>query len=904
MADESPMMRQYRAIKANHRDEVLFFRLGDFYEMFAEDAQEVSALLNLTLTSRHGIPMCGIPWHAARNYIARLVKHGKKIAICEQVGDPATSKGIVERRVVELITPGTAAEEAYLDRGDYAYLASIVGSESGLAFSYLELSSSEFKVTSFRFEEAASFLAKELERLKVREIIVQESLFSLIPRLAEILERQESLYVNRWADWLFDPSRSKELLQRQFGTLNLKAFGLVNEKIEAIAAASLLSYVGENTMADVPHIQSLSSYREEEFVNMDEATLRNLELVSSRNETSTRYTLFGVLDNTKTAMGQRLLKRRILQPLVCLKAIESRLEKVDLLYRNQSQLSLVREELARINDLERLTARVAMEKAHAKDLVAVRKTLDILDDVLDILQALAFGDIKDYDAAAVPSSEEQNNLNDIRALLAQAILDEPSILLNEGNMIRPGYDEDLDRLLALQNSGQDLLMEYLEEEKQKTGIANLKIKYNKIIGYFFEITKGNISLAPTWFIRRQSLTNCERYTTDKLAQLESDITSSQERAIEREQIVFLEVRNRLRAQIAPLLSAARFLADLDVVQSLARSATVNAWTRPHFSAGLELQLTEARHPVVEAHLSAGAFVPNDIQLLAHRESGEAGGCCFALITGPNMAGKSTYLRQTALIVLMAQMGSFVPASSALIDPVDRIFCRVGASDNLARGESTFLVEMNEAAYILRNATVKSLVIMDEVGRGTGTQDGLSIAWAICEDLLDRLCCRTLFATHYHELAHLEHPYLLQLCMDVKEEEEGIVFLKKVRPGAAGKSYGLHVARLAGIPRHILQRAREIMRKLEGQGGALPPLQRAEDSAPEGRAFSWLEEELLNTDVEHLSPINALVLLNEWQGELALAGRTKKQAIDDKRRAEKAKPEKLKPAASKEPELFD
>jgi DNA mismatch repair protein MutS len=854
--DLSPMMEQYRRIKKDHQGEVLFFRLGDFYEMFFEDALEVSALLNLTLTSRVGQPMCGIPYHASRAYIARLLRAGKKIAVCEQVTEPG--RGLIERQVVEVITPGTTIDDDYLDKGSSNYLACLAAVRGFFSFSYIDLSTGEFHATSFPLELAAVRIRQELERIQARELIVQESLLEEYPLIGAALE---SRLVNRWADWLFDASRGLERLEKQFGSL--KGFGLGPHSAEIVSSGALLDYLDDTARSLLPHVRFIRVYGESEFVGIDESTQRNLELVRNLSDGESRFSLLEVMDETRTAMGRRLLRNRILRPLRSGDLIARRLDMVETLYHSQEKLTRIREALSKTPDLERLCSRLAMDKAHGKDMIAVKNALvsfGLLESLIgETGRAFCF-----ESAEASLGTESFSVLNSLRELLERGIAEEPSILLTEGNLIRSAYDADLDRMRELRDSGRNLLEDYLEEERLATGIPGLKIRYNRLIGYFFEVNNVNLSKVPPRFIRRQGMAGAERFTTDRLAGLESEINGSSDRIIELEKKLFLEIRGRAKNALPELSAAGKRVAEIDSACSLARAATIHGWTRPFVDSRNRTVIREGRHPVVEAHLKRGEFIPNDLTLNAAEipVDGQGDENSFALITGPNMAGKSTYLRQAALITIMAQAGSFVPASEARIGLVDRVYCRVGASDNLARGESTFLVEMNETAYILHTATEHSLVIMDEVGRGTGTKDGLAIAWAVCEELLDNLKCRTLFATHYHELSGIVHPRMANRSMDVAERNGEILFLRKLREGPAAESYGLHVARLAGLPEQVLRRAGEIMAGLTGH----TPSENAKSggSPPESNADTKILSELKNLDINAMTPLEAMNRIQKWK----------------------------------------
>ena len=880
-AQTSPMLDQYRRIKRENQGSVLFFRLGDFYEMFADDAVEVSGLLNLTLTSRNGLPMCGVPYHAARSYIARLLKLGKKIAICEQLSEPGRGQKLIEREVVEIITPGTTVDEDYLDKGSSNYLACLAAGGNGLSFAYIDLSTGDFYASSFPAAGAVDRLRQELERLQIKEMVIQESLLEEDNGIAQATLERGSLVLNRWADWLFDPAAAKKRLEKQFGLSNLKGFGLDDGSPEIVSAGALLDYLDTTAKSLIPHVRTLRVYEESEYVGIDESSQRNLELVRNLRDGDSRFSLLEVMDETRSAMGRRLLKRRILHPIRNLSQIQARLDMVEALYRDQGKLSLLRELLGKVPDLERLCSRLAMDKAHGKDMLAIRNALAACGELKNLRETLNLR--FESETSAFLSGEDFARLMELRELLQRGICEEPSILLSEGNLIRGGYSPELDRIRRLQNSGRQLLEDYLEEERQATGISSLKIRYNRLIGYFFEVTAAQLSKVPAYFIRRQGMAAGERYTTDRLAALEADINGASDTIVELERKLFLEIRERAKRRLRELAAAARRAAELDAAQSLAKAAAIHAWVRPVVDDSNALEIYEGRHPVVEAHINRGEYIPNDIMLNSVNGGADGGGVSFALITGPNMAGKSTYLRSAALITLMAQTGSFVSAREARIGVCDRIYCRVGASDNLTRGESTFLVEMNETAYILHTATEKSLVIMDEVGRGTGTNDGLSIAWAVSEELLNRIQCRTLFATHYHELSHLSHPRMANRSMEVLDQDGEIIFLRKLREGPAAESYGIHVARLAGLSEAVLERAERIMAKLRERDANLqearpagspddPPKKTGGLGIPDSRYRQFIDrqfiDELRSLDPDRMTPLSALSLLNGWKKRFA------------------------------------
>jgi DNA mismatch repair protein MutS len=869
MVETTPVMMQYKRVKERFADSILFFRLGDFYEMFEKDAREVSSLLDLTLTQRAGVPMCGIPYHSAPSYISRLLEAGKKVAICEQTSQSV--KGLMNREVIEVITPGTVTDDSYLSRNANNYLLAMSKVSTTLSLAYVDVSTGEFCATSFPYAEREEMLRGELHRLDPREVITQESLLVEDSVTRGLLGEREGLLVNRLPDWSFDIDACRSRLQRQLGVANLKGFGLKDDSPEIVAAGVLLEYLGETAKKALSHVSALTVYADRSYVELDEATQRNLELLGNLQDGSRKYTLLEVLDQTRTSPGARKLRRWILTPLKERGAIERRLGVVESLYRDQVRLARLREALGGVLDLERLTARVAMERAHAKDLLAIKSTLGSVLSLGVLLRREpgreASSQLEDL---VEPISTREVLIREMTALLERAISEEPSVLLTEGNLIKRGFDPELDRLHGLKDNAREILEKYLVEEREHTGIASLKLRYNRIIGYYFEVTKSNLSLVPPHFIRRQSLVGGERYTTDRLADLESEINDASERIIEIEKNLFLEVRSNVLRAVPWLLLICEAVSALDVFQSLAFAATVHGYVRPLISEGVELSIRDGRHPVVEAHLPGGAFVPNSLEC-----SGE--GRFFAIITGPNMAGKSTFLRQVALITVMAQIGSFVPAASAVIGIADRVFCRVGATDNLARGESTFLVEMNETAHILRSATARSLVIMDEIGRGTSTRDGLAIAWAVSLHILSHIGARTLFATHFHELTGLAHDKVANLSMDVLDKDGEIVFLKRVREGPSNNSYGIHVAKLAGLPAETLAYAEKMLAELNAGAGLVaaaspPSLEKPADIqrqlfSPEGLVV----EEILALQLDRMTPLEALTAIARWKKELSRKG---------------------------------
>ncbi|MBN2810365.1 MAG: DNA mismatch repair protein MutS [Spirochaetales bacterium] len=865
------MMAQYLRIKEDHRDAVLFFRLGDFYEMFHQDAIEVSRLLNLTLTQRAGNPMCGIPYHASRVYIARLLRAGKKIAICEQLTIPGPGKGIAERKVVEIITPGTAVEEEYLEQNVNNYLASFYVSPDGVcAYSYIDVTTGEFAGTVFSGPDSPERFRKELGRIQPREILVPQSLGDSYPILAEALADQSSMLINRYPEWSYNLQSAYKRLCGAFRTASLQSFGLTEASPLVASAALVIEYLNQTAGAALSHVSGITVYGETDFLSIDDSTRKNLELVQNLRDGSSSYTLYEVLNQTRTAMGARLLRAWIHHPLTDRSAIEERNSLVDYLYRSQRLLARLRDHLSTVLDIERLAARVSMERAHGKDLVALKQSLEAFLKIQQIFSSDAPASFRMEAAVA-------DSILQLKDLLSSSLKEDCSILLTEGNLIKDGWSPRLDELRALRDNSQAVLDAYVAEERDNTGIQNLKIRYNRLIGYYLEVSKGNLHAVPSHFIRRRSLSNGERFTTDRLVELETELNGVHANITELEQQLFLEIRARVGADLETLSYAAKRISRLDALQSFAHAATLYAWTKPAFSDSGVMDIRGGRHPVVELHLPSGSFVPNGITLDSAAESDAPS---FALITGPNMAGKSTFLRQTALITLMAQLGSFVPAESVVLTPVDRIFCRVGASDNLARGESTFLVEMTETAHILRTATKSSLVIMDEVGRGTSTEDGLAIARSVTEYLLHSIGAKTLFATHYHELSHLQFPRLAHFCLDVLESEGTVVFLKKLRSGASANSYGIHVARLAGIPDQVLEAAKKYVKLRENDFPEASALSSVPDAAIEAKSKpisfgpslfpeeELILNELLSISIESLTPLQALTYLDGWKRKLS------------------------------------
>jgi len=853
MAEPTPMMRQYQEIKDRHRDKILFFRLGDFYEMFQDDAREASRLLGLTLTHRHSEPMCGIPYHSAQPYIRKLLEAGRSIAVCEQVSVPGADKGIVRREVVDVLTPGTLVEDGYLGNASSNFTAALSLDADLASLAAADLSTGEFRTTHFRLQGRSEPLERELSRFQPRELLVASEALERYPFLDDLVKGFPSLTVTRIPGWRFDSKGAWRRLLDHFGVLSLQAFGLDERSPDLGPAGALLEYWQLNSPGkSLAHLRSLTPYRASQFLEIDPQSSRSLELTANTRDGGPSFTLFSALDRTLTAPGARLLKSRLQFPLVDRQAIDGRLDGVETLVQNTDLLERVREKLTGQLDVERLCARLALDKASPRDLLGLEASVRLACALADLTRAEA----PSLAPEPVWTSDDQSELARWADRLETAILRDPANTLLEGGLIQTGFHAELDDLRHLRDHSQEVLDGYLAEEQAATGLSQLRIKYNKIIGYYFEVSKARLDQLPAHFKRKQSLVGSERFTTARLGEIEDTLLHAQERIYELERRLFLGLRDETKALVPEFQAMAAWSAHLDVTACLARTAVLQRYVRPRFSPTSELFLEDARHPVVETTLTDQPFVPNSVAFAPED--------LLFLITGPNMAGKSTYLRQTALIILMGQVGSFVPAASARWSVVDRIFCRVGASDHLARGESTFLVEMNETAHILRNATPASLVIMDEVGRGTSTRDGFSLAWAICEHLLNAVGAKTLFATHFHELTALRHPGLKNFSMAVLEEGDEVVFLRKVVPGAADHSYGLHVARLAGVPGAVLARAAQILDNLPPEDATAVPRQRVRP-VPEPQLDLFAPEDVLRTelkslDVDRLTPLEALNLL--------------------------------------------
>jgi DNA mismatch repair protein MutS len=856
----TPLLKQYHQIKAHHQDAILLFRMGDFYETFYDDAKVAAKVLGIALTSRpHGkgvrVPLAGVPIKSAETYIAKLVKAGHKVAVCEQVEDPRQAKTVVKRDVIEVLTPGTLMRPNLLKEGENNYLACVVRDGKTFGLALCDLSTGEFSVT----EDTQQEVIDELLRIEPAELLVPESLAQ------EGLELGDLRVATR-EDYEFDEERARQCLRDHFGVVSLDGFGCEHMSAAVRAAGVVLSYLKETQKRALPHIRKISCRNLSQYLVLDRATCRNLELVRRISEEGKEGTLLGVLDRTGTSMGARILRQWILAPLREKVQIESRHEAVAELVAHGILRQAIAEILRGLPDMERLVGRISCQRANARDLLALRSALGVIPQVKDQLTEVKSQLIRKLVTAL-------GDFQELIELIGRAIVDSPPISITDGGIIQDGFSSDLDELRQVSRSGKEWIARLQAEERKRTGIPSLKVGFNTVFGYYIEVTKPNLKLVPPDYIRKQTLTSAERFVTPGLKEQEAKVLGAEEKIKGLEHQLFCEVRDRVGQEGGRMQEAAKALGTIDVLTSLAAVAVAQNYVRPDVGEGLRIYIRGGRHPVVETLLGPGEFVPNDTSLDGEEEQ-------IHILTGPNMSGKSTYLRQVALICIMSQMGSFVPAGEAAICLVDRIFTRVGASDDLARGVSTFLAEMNETANILNSATAESLVILDEIGRGTSTFDGLSIAWAVVEYLHNHPSStpKTLFATHYHELTELEQllPRVRNYNVSVKEWGDEIIFLRKVVPGGSDQSYGIQVARLAGLPDEVIARAKEVLANLESDElapGGMPRIARG-SLAPsyaveEGGQLSLfiptdhpVVDELKKVDIDGLTPLEALELLAE------------------------------------------
>ena len=874
----TPMMKQYMQTKEEYKDCILFYRLGDFYEMFFDDALTASKELEITLTGKNcGLeeraPMCGIPYHAVDSYLNRLVSKGYKVAICEQVEDPKTAKGIVKREVIRVVTPGTNLDTQGLDETKNNYIMCIVYMADRYGLSVADVTTGEYLVTEL---DSQTKLMDELYKFMPSEIVCNEAFYMSGLDLDDLKNRLHMAIYSLEA-WYFDDALCRETLQEHFKVASLEGIGLSDYECGMIASGALLKYLEETQKNSLSHMSRLTRYATGNYMVLDSATRRNLELVETLREKQKRGSLLWVLDKTKTAMGARTLRKYVDQPLIDKKSIVKRLDAVAELKDNAICREEIREYLNPVYDLERLVGKITYQSANPRDLIAFQSSLSMLPSVKCILKDMESDLLKEI-------YEELDPLEELCDLVGRAIQEEPPLAMKEGGIIKDGYNEEVDRLRKAKSEGKNWLADLETKEREKTGIKNLRIRYNKVFGYYLEVTNSFKDLVPDYYTRKQTLANAERYIIPELKELEDTILGAEDKLCALEYELYCEVRNTIAAELTRIQRTAKAVAKLDVIASLALVAERNNYVRPKINEKGVIDIRDGRHPVVEKMIPNDMFIANDTYLDDKKQR-------ISIITGPNMAGKSTYMRQAALIVLMAQLGSFVPASSANIGLVDRIFTRVGASDDLASGQSTFMVEMNEVANILRNATSKSLLILDEIGRGTSTFDGLSIAWAVVEYISNSklLGAKTLFATHYHELTELEGKIsnVNNYCIAVKEKGDDIVFLRKIVKGGADKSYGIQVAKLAGVPDPVINRAKEIVEELVTaditgkvkdiavQGSETKKKTQKKLDEVDLTQFSLFDtvkdddvlNELKELDISHMTPMDAMNKLYQLQNKL-------------------------------------
>ncbi|MDD2498366.1 MAG: DNA mismatch repair protein MutS [Desulfitobacteriaceae bacterium] len=877
MADLTPMMKQYQRIKSNHKDAILFFRLGDFYEMFLDDAVIASRDLEITLTSRDGgngkkIPMCGIPYHAVDGYLAKLISKGHKVAICEQVEDPKSAKGIVKREVIRIVTPGTVLESNLLNEKKQNYLLAICRGEKVYGLAYTDISTGEFYATEISGSDLDAKLFDETGRINPAECILPAAIYHEETLRSKLEVTAEGTISSKVPDEYFQLKKATNLIEKHFKITSLDALGLRELPLATCAVGAILQFLIETQKKDLQYLDQLKIYSPASFMMIDSTTRRNLELTATIRGGQRKGSLMWVCDQTVTALGGRLLREWLEKPLLDISEISFRLDGVEELTNNVFIREDLRTLLKKVYDMERLIGRIAYGSANPRDLIALKTSVSVVPEVFQLgkklMSPLFQRMFANFDV-----------LDDIYILIDQAINDDPPVSLREGGIIKEGYDEEVDELRSITSGGKKWIAGLESKEKAATGIKSLKVGFNKVFGYYIEVTNANLNAVPDNYIRKQTLANAERYITEELKEWENKILGASEKLTSREYELFCYARNQITLSTARIRRVAAIIAQLDVLLSFAQVALENGYCKPEVNAGDVIHIVDGRHPVVEQIAGSGDYVPNDTYL----DNKEHQVC---LLTGPNMAGKSTYMRQVALTVLMAQIGCFVPATSAVIGIVDRIFTRVGAADDLAGGQSTFMVEMCETANILRNATRKSLVILDEIGRGTSTYDGMSIAWAVAEYLLKpEVGAKTLFATHYHELTALADKFsqVKNYTVAVREKEGGIIFLRKIIPGGTDKSYGIQVARLAGLPEEVLVRAKEILTGLEGEEKMPKRIEPPKDreTPVQLAVFSPnppkhpLAAELEMLDLNNLTPLDALIKLNQWQRKLKkLAGEGK------------------------------
>ena len=874
MSDLTPMMKQYLEIKKKYPDAILFFRLGDFYEMFGEDAKIASKILQIALTARSAgenrkikMPMCGVPYHAANSYILKLINNGYKVAICEQVEDPKLAKGIVKREIIKIITPGTLIDESGLEKKSNNYLLSCVIDGGIAGISFVDVSTGEFLVQEVIFKNNFDTLIDEIERIYPKEILLPESYSedkdlnkNLIARLKGGIN---NLFINFYSDYNFEMDVAYKKLTDHFNVMNLQAFEIEGKNALISASGAIFAYLYETQKTVLFHINKIKKFSSKEFLYIDAVGLKNLEILEPSVKGTNPGSLYDVLDFTQTAMGGRKLKKWLSMPLLDIQKIKKRQDIIQFFIDFQDIKENIKELLEGIADLERIAGKLGSSNVNARDLIALKRSLELIEKLQEVINK---SDSKILKENFNLSNEE---LKKIHNLINNSIVDEPPITIKEGGIIKPEYDENLKKIKEISENGKKWIATLQERERERTKISSLKVGYTSVFGYYIEVSKANLKNVPSDYIRKQTLVNAERFITPELKEYESSILNAQEKIKNMEYEIFCKIRDEIVKNINAIQELAEKISDLDCLISLSIAATNNNYVKPEITDSFDIVIKDGRHPVVEKTLGYNEFIANDTQI----DNSEN---MVLIITGPNMAGKSTYMRQVAMIVIMAQIGSFVPASYAKIGMVDRIFTRVGASDFLARGLSTFMVEMVETANILNNATEKSLILLDEVGRGTSTFDGVSIAWAITEYIHNYVNAKTLFATHYFELTEISDylPKVKNYNIQVKEVGDKIIFLRKIVPGSTDRSYGIHVAKLAGLPEMVIERAREILKNLEAANytkDGKSKIAAGNNSSQQMDLFSLLNNEIIDEidkiDIENITPLQAFNKLKELKEKL-------------------------------------
>jgi len=875
MSDLTPMMQQYSEMKKKYKDAILFFRLGDFYEMFGDDAKIASGILQITLTARSAgegrqikMPMCGVPFHAANSYIIKLINNGFKVAICEQVEDPKLAKGIVRREIIKIITPGTVLDEAGLDKKTNNYLLSLYIEKNEAAIAFVDISTGEFYVEDISFNGDFDKIIDEIEKIQPAEIMIPESFNDNKDYRKNIIERlkigEHQFFINLYSDWNYQLDMAQAKLIEHFEVLNLESFGIERKNNIICSAGALMNYLYETQKTVLFHINKISFYNSNDILSIDAVSLRNLEIVESNLKGARYSTLYDVLDYTETSMGGRELKKWVKFPLTNLNLIRERQDIIQFFLDFSDIRENIKDLIKEISDIERIAGKLGSQSVNARELIALKNSINSIKKLNEYIKSSGAAVLKEKFNFINPNVENIYNIIDM------SIAEDPPLTIKEGQIIKAEYNEEIKKLKEINENGKTWIASLQERERKKTKISSLKVGYTSIFGYYIEISKANLQSVPQDYIRKQTLVNGERFITPELKEYESMILGAQEKIKDMEYKVFCELRDKISKYIADIQELSKKIALIDCLQSLSTAALKNNYEKPDVNLSDGLFMEDGRHPVVEMNLGYNEFISNNINM-DNKEN------LIMIITGPNMAGKSTYMRQVALIVIMAQIGSFIPAKNAKIGIIDKIFTRVGAADYLARGQSTFMVEMIETANILNNATPKSLILLDEVGRGTSTFDGISIAWAITEYIHNKIKAKTLFATHYYELTELSDTLkgIKNYNIQVKEWGDKIIFLRKIISGSTDKSYGIHVAKLAGLPGYVIDKANKILKNLENANYTKDGKSKIADSEKDDRqqdlfdfsVNSQIISELENIDLDSMSPIDVIIKLRDMKDRL-------------------------------------